>query len=1292
MSFAKLVVCPFTGLNLVAFVGIVCALTDAAISQEIVSGKNQNVFSPTLLAAQESFQKSQDGPDEDLGDLVDIEQRRLDYQWAGQLHYMANAIEKGDIVNFERIRNSIAADQKGLMPAQIDEQELLLGYFTRLLKSPETATNELAEQWRMQPDRNWQWDTLFAFHDALESLSSEDKPLRQHVWSSLVKKFAQLDELHDERIIVDAELARYAFRYARRIPGNQLAVAECERLLRKLPEDFGLATVLSERCSLLFKDLPNEWRERYRFSLVRFRNLLLADAECIARHPLALPKVLWELSRLQDDSEDRIALLSSVLVACTEAGLRIEPNAKADLAASKLQRRTLARTKANALLDGYRVLKNQKPIQDNPIHLKYARRFETITLIEALDDLVKQLPSDAITVERLRLTHSLVSVLFDQLLESNKDPAFDVPQVEQRFLRQLDESKRLIALLSRTDKFDENFKTIAEEFEVAWSEWYLKNALSEKMKLAGGRSLLATEIGEITEPSFLDRLKPIETSSRDSLKRRAVLAVGSWHLMQGSYGDAIKSLSAANLDKEFTAHVIKCLVYKDSGDIVAAESEFCVLKGLLPMEEPSVREFREWIIEFLRAEISIDKDEPDAESISRLSSLLKNPASKKLVQNESLAKILKLTNEHHQAIQLVKENRREDAIGIWTRHFTSDHSLFIRIRSAYFLLETNFSHGTAEIALNRSKLEELASNSQKELADYQTMLKGEKSLIDIQESLEAIHSEFECRQAFVIWLQKMSLADGAARFRCTEALRLIFGSDKYPSLRYNVLCLALRIYLLSPDVEFERELERSGWPLATIAEKACALGLQQRHKLFRTGEETDGDPFDRKRDILFERYRDAFDLAVELAVYQGDFDTAARIAAQTSNQSIVDLLLQTESDKSASQALTLEPLPDLPFLSFYVGRERTHVFWRIADGETAIHHHQANIPRTKVVATIDDYVKNYLSVVSVGVASDSAFDNAKNFFYAVFSKKLRAQLELALQAQPAKCVYVIPHGPFFRLPLDTLPIGGNARACGFLLGQCPPLIYLPSITAYGVPESGHFNPFQAELLTIRPDLDLDIGEEIKKLKDLFAEESTTHLDQHGNRISTLPVDDKAGTVSSDTVLEEFERGYRYIYFSGHGTAKAGEQSADVGAKIRLWGKMHLSAMDVLKRFRSTDRNPLRAELVFLAACETQMSNGESLRYGGNTINAMGTSFLVSGAQNVVASHWSVNAKSTSKLAEKFMQQVHRLGLKAPLSTEEYAAILHEARRSVSEDPEFRYPFDWGPFTLSSMLQQSSSRP
>lgn len=95
--------------------------------------------------------------------------------------------------------------------------------------------------------------------------------------------------------------------------------------------------------------------------------------------------------------------------------------------------------------------------------------------------------------------------------------------------------------------------------------------------------------------------------------------------------------------------------------------------------------------------------------------------------------------------------------------------------------------------------------------------------------------------------------------------------------------------------------------------------------------------------------------------------------------------------------------------------------------------------------------------------------------------------------------------------------------------------------------------------------------------------------------------------------------------------------------------------------------------------------------GSNTINAMGTSFLVSGAQNVVASHWGVNAKSTSKLAEKFMQQIHRLGLKAPLSTEEYATILHEARREVSADPEFRYPFDWGPFTLSTLVRQDNSR-
>ncbi len=149
-----------------------------------------------------------------------------------------------------------------------------------------------------------------------------------------------------------------------------------------------------------------------------------------------------------------------------------------------------------------------------------------------------------------------------------------------------------------------------------------------------------------------------------------------------------------------------------------------------------------------------------------------------------------------------------------------------------------------------------------------------------------------------------------------------------------------------------------------------------------------------------------------------------------------------------------------------------------------------------------------------------------------------------------------------------------------------------------------------------------------------------------------------------------------------------DESLLKGAVLELWSKEYLSASDVIERFNPQGNSPLRTELVLLSACESQVTDSGSLKYGGNTVKAMGTAFLVAGAENVVASHWPVNDESTTPFVVEFMKQVKECS-KQTLSAEDYALILHRTRKWIVTEKGFKEPCDWGPFTIWTTLHHNS---
>ena len=106
---------------------------------------------------------------------------------------------------------------------------------------------------------------------------------------------------------------------------------------------------------------------------------------------------------------------------------------------------------------------------------------------------------------------------------------------------------------------------------------------------------------------------------------------------------------------------------------------------------------------------------------------------------------------------------------------------------------------------------------------------------------------------------------------------------------------------------------------------------------------------------------------------------------------------------------------------------------------------------------------------------------------------------------------------------------------------------------------------------------------------------------------------------------------------------------------------------------------LAAALVVLSACETGLATGlrQDVPPGDDWVGLV-QDFLTAGAQNVVASLWSVEDRATAQLMEKFYA-----GLRAGRSK---SAALAEAQRELLRESTHAHPFYWAAFVSTGGIQ------
>jgi len=106
---------------------------------------------------------------------------------------------------------------------------------------------------------------------------------------------------------------------------------------------------------------------------------------------------------------------------------------------------------------------------------------------------------------------------------------------------------------------------------------------------------------------------------------------------------------------------------------------------------------------------------------------------------------------------------------------------------------------------------------------------------------------------------------------------------------------------------------------------------------------------------------------------------------------------------------------------------------------------------------------------------------------------------------------------------------------------------------------------------------------------------------------------------------------------------------------------------------------LSARLVVMSACDTA-GGGRSdaartgFADGGEALSGLARAFIYAGASSVLATHWKIDAATSSLQTQALLTQAVRTG--APVST-----ALADAQRTMFDNPETAHPFYWSGFVL-----------
>ncbi len=159
-----------------------------------------------------------------------------------------------------------------------------------------------------------------------------------------------------------------------------------------------------------------------------------------------------------------------------------------------------------------------------------------------------------------------------------------------------------------------------------------------------------------------------------------------------------------------------------------------------------------------------------------------------------------------------------------------------------------------------------------------------------------------------------------------------------------------------------------------------------------------------------------------------------------------------------------------------------------------------------------------------------------------------------------------------------------------------------------------------------------------------------------------------GKAATKTLFKQIAGDYAYLHLATHGSLNRNAPSLsaiELEPDKENDGRLQLYEIAGLR---------LHARLVTLSACETALGKGYFTETpGGDEFVGITRAFLSAGGENVLASLWAVDDKSTRALMLRFYRH-----LLATNIAEALAKAQQELRRS---DVRYRHPYYWAPFVM-----------
>ena len=251
-------------------------------------------------------------------------------------------------------------------------------------------------------------------------------------------------------------------------------------------------------------------------------------------------------------------------------------------------------------------------------------------------------------------------------------------------------------------------------------------------------------------------------------------------------------------------------------------------------------------------------------------------------------------------------------------------------------------------------------------------------------------------------------------------------------------------------------------------------------------------------------------------------------------------------------------------------------------------------------------------------------------------------------------LYIIPDDYLHYIPFATL-VTDDSNDPKFLIEKTN-IAYLPGLNIKNIFSGSDNNSGNDKILLASDPSMVSMNSFID-----FMMKSETHAQIFNSR-SLMP--------SKRELLAQFEDKFNMYIFAGHSFANSRDPGSSYIEITTSSGKYKLNMQDIL------NMDWYSAKLIFLLGCETA---GGSL-YRGMGISGLQSSFLLSGARNVLASLWRIDAAQSIQQATDFLTYLKR--------TNSFIKSLRktqlDAINRLRSDKYFRHahPYFWGSYILS----------